>query len=255
MTTDLKRFWLRRAKRLLPALFTMLIVTCAYAAAFVPDALYRLRTRHGRRRHLLHQLVVDRQQPELLRGPRPSPAAAPPLVARRRGAVVPALAVGVRGGHRPRAGPRRALGGAGAARRAGVDRVDGRRLRSRRRRLPRLLRHGHPHLGAADRGRDGDGVDAVAVAAGQPLAPARPRRRRLGLTRAARVRDAAVGRGRHLPLPRRVPRRRAAVDRRRGDLGPPRARRPSAPPSRCRSCAGSARAATGCTCGTGRCSW
>ena len=44
MTTDLKRFWLRRAKRLLPALFTMLIVTCAYAAAFVPDALYRLRT-------------------------------------------------------------------------------------------------------------------------------------------------------------------------------------------------------------------
>ena len=44
MTTDLKQFWLRRAKRLLPALFTMLIVTCAYAAAFVPDALYRLRT-------------------------------------------------------------------------------------------------------------------------------------------------------------------------------------------------------------------
>ena len=44
MTTDLKQFWLRRAKRLLPALFAMLIVTCTYAAAFVPDALYRLRT-------------------------------------------------------------------------------------------------------------------------------------------------------------------------------------------------------------------
>jgi peptidoglycan/LPS O-acetylase OafA/YrhL len=44
MTNDLKQFWLRRARRLLPALFTMLIVTCAYAAAFVPDALYRLRT-------------------------------------------------------------------------------------------------------------------------------------------------------------------------------------------------------------------
>ena len=44
MTTDLKRFWLRRAKRLLPALFAMLTVTCAYAAVAVPDALYRLRT-------------------------------------------------------------------------------------------------------------------------------------------------------------------------------------------------------------------
>ena len=44
MSTDLRQFWLRRAKRLLPALFAMLIVTCCYAAAFVPDALYRLRT-------------------------------------------------------------------------------------------------------------------------------------------------------------------------------------------------------------------
>jgi peptidoglycan/LPS O-acetylase OafA/YrhL len=43
MTTDLKHFWLRRAKRLLPALFAMLIVTCTYAALFVPDALFRLR--------------------------------------------------------------------------------------------------------------------------------------------------------------------------------------------------------------------
>ena len=44
MSTDLRQFWLRRARRLLPALFAMLIVTCCYAAAFVPDALYRLRT-------------------------------------------------------------------------------------------------------------------------------------------------------------------------------------------------------------------
>jgi peptidoglycan/LPS O-acetylase OafA/YrhL len=44
MSNDLKRFWLRRAKRLLPALITMVVVTCCYAALFVPDALYRLRT-------------------------------------------------------------------------------------------------------------------------------------------------------------------------------------------------------------------
>jgi peptidoglycan/LPS O-acetylase OafA/YrhL len=43
MSNDLKQFWLRRAKRLLPALGAMLVVTCAYAALFVPDALYHLK--------------------------------------------------------------------------------------------------------------------------------------------------------------------------------------------------------------------
>ena len=57
-----------------------------------------------------------------------------------------------------------------------ADRVDGRRVRPGRRCVPCLLRHGHPHLRSADQGRGGDGVDAVAVAAGWPLAPARPRR-------------------------------------------------------------------------------
>jgi peptidoglycan/LPS O-acetylase OafA/YrhL len=40
---DLRRFWTRRARRLLPALFVMLFVTCAYAALFVPDARNQLR--------------------------------------------------------------------------------------------------------------------------------------------------------------------------------------------------------------------
>ena len=40
--TDLKRFWLRRARRLLPALFTVLIVTVAFALLFARDSLYRL---------------------------------------------------------------------------------------------------------------------------------------------------------------------------------------------------------------------
>ncbi len=43
MTNDLKQFWLRRARRLLPALLAMTTVTCTYAAVFVPDALYHLR--------------------------------------------------------------------------------------------------------------------------------------------------------------------------------------------------------------------
>ena len=41
---DLRTFWLRRARRLLPALFLMLGVTCAYTALFLPHEAARLRT-------------------------------------------------------------------------------------------------------------------------------------------------------------------------------------------------------------------
>ncbi|HEX4529193.1 MAG TPA: acyltransferase, partial [Acidimicrobiia bacterium] len=39
----LKRFWYRRARRLLPALFTMLFVVSIYAILFLPDVLDQLR--------------------------------------------------------------------------------------------------------------------------------------------------------------------------------------------------------------------
>ena len=41
--TGLKRFWLRRARRLLPALFAMLFVVSLYAILFLPDVLTQLR--------------------------------------------------------------------------------------------------------------------------------------------------------------------------------------------------------------------
>jgi len=40
---DLKSFWIRRARRLLPALFAMLALVVIYTAVFVPDALGQLR--------------------------------------------------------------------------------------------------------------------------------------------------------------------------------------------------------------------
>lgn len=40
---NLRKFWMRRARRLLPALFAVLIVTFAYAAIFLPEELARLR--------------------------------------------------------------------------------------------------------------------------------------------------------------------------------------------------------------------
>ena len=40
---SLRQFWLRRARRLLPALFTMMALVTAWTAAFRPDALGQLR--------------------------------------------------------------------------------------------------------------------------------------------------------------------------------------------------------------------
>jgi peptidoglycan/LPS O-acetylase OafA/YrhL len=41
---DRRQFWLRRGRRLLPALYVMLLVVCTWAVLFVPDALDRLRS-------------------------------------------------------------------------------------------------------------------------------------------------------------------------------------------------------------------
>ncbi|MBO0691199.1 MAG: acyltransferase, partial [Candidatus Dormibacteraeota bacterium] len=41
---DLKRFWLRRARRLLPALYLLLLVCITYAVLFLPGEVARLRT-------------------------------------------------------------------------------------------------------------------------------------------------------------------------------------------------------------------
>jgi peptidoglycan/LPS O-acetylase OafA/YrhL len=40
---ELKRFWVRRARRLLPALFVLIAVTCAYTVMFLPNEAAKLR--------------------------------------------------------------------------------------------------------------------------------------------------------------------------------------------------------------------
>ncbi len=42
-TVSLKRFWMRRARRLLPALFTLLAVVVLYALLFLPDSINKLK--------------------------------------------------------------------------------------------------------------------------------------------------------------------------------------------------------------------
>ena len=231
MSTDLKHFWLRRAKRLLPALFAMVVVTCVYAAAFVPDALYRLRTdvlaaatystnwwliashqsyfealgRPPLLRHLW-SLAVEEQWyllwplvfvvlMGLVRG-RAERLFVPVLLAALASTVWMAIVFD------PSADASRAYF-------ATDTRASG----------------------PAPRRGDGHGLDAVAVATRRSMAPPGPGRRRLGGPRAAGVRDAALGRGLRGPLPGWVPAGVGADHRRGRGL---RASRSGHPPRRAR---------------------
>ena len=217
-----------------PPLYVMLLVVCTWAVLFVPDALDRLRSDVDRRPAVRHQLVVHRRRPELLRVARPAARPPAPLVAGRRGAVVPHLALRLRVRHAPRRRGRPPPRGAAARRGRGVGRLDGDPVRRHRRHQPRLLRHRHPPVGPADRRRGGHVLAAVAVADGRAAPPRRRRRRRRRRPRAPRRHDAALGIRHHLPLPRRVRGRRPAVDRGGGGRRPsrrPAPRRPAVGPA------------------------
>ena len=97
-------FWRRRARRLLPALGVLVLVCCTAAYAVGRDVLLGLGAQVLGARDLQQQLAVPRRGVRLLQldGARALPQ---PLVARRRGAVLPPLAAVAR----PRAGADPAL--------------------------------------------------------------------------------------------------------------------------------------------------
>ena len=101
---DLVRFWMRRARRLLPAVFVMIAVVLAAMLVLHPDEVGRLRGAVAAPA-LRRELVPDLRRPVVLRGVRPAAAVPPPVVAGGGGAVLPAVA----------AGPGARAGGAGQA--------------------------------------------------------------------------------------------------------------------------------------------
>ncbi len=101
---DTVRFWLRRARRLLPALFLLLGATLALRPGRASRRGCPAADGCPRRVRLRHQLAPDRRRSIVLRDDRTAVAVHAPLVAGHRGAVLPALA----------AGPRRAPGGRAA---------------------------------------------------------------------------------------------------------------------------------------------
>ena len=88
----LKQFWIRRARRLLPALFVMLFVTVGLGHPVRPEPADRPAQRPPVRDLLLEQLVVHLPPRLLLRQVRPALAARAPVVAGHRGAVLSDLA-------------------------------------------------------------------------------------------------------------------------------------------------------------------
>ena len=88
----LGRFYQHRAKRLLPALLLVLARHLTARAHGRPGCRGARPRGRGRLRAVRHQLVVRRPRHPVLRVHRPAPAAAAPVVARGRGAVLPRLA-------------------------------------------------------------------------------------------------------------------------------------------------------------------
>ena len=73
-TVNLRGFWIRRARRLLPALYLLLFVVSAWWLVFLRPRGARDPRRRPRRAHLRHELVADLLRPVVLRqAGRPSP--------------------------------------------------------------------------------------------------------------------------------------------------------------------------------------
>ena len=94
---DLSHFWLRRARRLLPAVILVLVVVLAVDGAEQPGRDGRPRGRDGRRPLLREQLDDDRPGRLVLRPVQRARPPRPPLVAGGRGAVLRVLAAMVWG--------------------------------------------------------------------------------------------------------------------------------------------------------------
>ena len=93
---ELVRFWLRRARRLLPAVGVLIAVVMVVAAIFEPGRIATLRGDALASLAYVANWHFIFEPPVLLRAVRAALALPPPLVARGRGAVLPLLAARLR---------------------------------------------------------------------------------------------------------------------------------------------------------------
>ena len=209
---DLGGFWARRARRLLPALFLVLAAVAAYATWWMPAGVAgRDPGRRAGGALLLGQLAVHLRAQLVLQPVRIPVDARAHVVARDRGAVLPALATDRRGVPCARPGATRSARGARHRVCHRLGTAHG--APGKRRSEPGVLRHGH----------EGALPPRGCVARARPRTPAHrphrsrgtdpPRHRRSGAPR----RHRGIRHDRRRPavhVPRRVPRVRARGRRR-----------------------------------------
>ena len=158
----LGEFWIRRARRLLPAVFLMIAVVVAWVTLLEPVLPPRPQERRARRDLLREQLVEHRPGGLLFRPVRAAAPAGAPLVVGGGGAVLPDLAVAGLAGpalhpQTPGAGRHDAVRpGAGALRRLRHRHVGA--LPARHRPDAGLRGNRHPRLRPAPGSGAGDGV-------------------------------------------------------------------------------------------------
>ena len=153
-TVSFRRFYERRARRLLPGLFILLLLVAAYAQWFAEtDTLEHAAGRRPGDHALRRQLALHLLRAELLRTFRSALAAPAHLVAGGRGAVLCGLARG--GPVRPAPGRTAGARRGGGGRHGRLGRPDPGALAPGRQRVAALLRHRHPRPGSD--GRSGAG--------------------------------------------------------------------------------------------------
>ncbi len=103
---SLRKFWARRARRLLPALFVMMTFVVVWTAVFKTQRARPVPRRRDRRPALRLELLPDLGRAGI-HGRRRLRAAASPVEPRGRGAVLPVLARRDAGAARPRRYPAR----------------------------------------------------------------------------------------------------------------------------------------------------
>ena len=147
-TISLRNFWTRRARRLLPALYTLLAVVSVIVLLFYREETFNLAAQVWSALAYVtnwYFIVSDQSYFATRRAAAGLPA---PLVAGHRGAVLPRLAAAPARSAEAVRQPPHGDGARHLRRRHRLARVDGRAVRAGDGSQPRLLRHRHPGLRA-----------------------------------------------------------------------------------------------------------
>ncbi len=174
-TINLPQFWLRRVRRLMPAIVLIIVCTAALCALFDHSLLTKLRERHVGRAALGDELVVHPPRCFLFRRARRSLAAHPLLVARHRRSSSTSSGRSCCWSPTKAGVKRTTMRNATLIVALLVGAGDGAAVQPAGRPEPRVLRHRHPRVLAAYRRMAGVRVALAHAGSPEERAPSRSR--------------------------------------------------------------------------------